>query len=150
MNQEAKSQEFLRRLAMIHEGFVQDKARLGLDLARVSALDPKTAALIVVGAVVAIGASAACLRWSASRALAAGATEGEITEVLLVIAPVTGLGCVVSAAPELAVGLGYDIEAALFDLDEPNDSAAGIDLSLSDRQTVPAPFLGIKRTVKRR
>ena len=115
MNQGAKSQELLRKLAMIHEGFVQDKARVGLDLAQVSALDPKTAALIVVGAVVAIGASTACLRWSASRALAAGATEGEITEVLLAIAPVTGLGCVVSAAPDIAVGLGYDVEAALFD-----------------------------------
>jgi hypothetical protein len=27
-------QEVLRRLAMIHEGFVQDKARLGLEMAR--------------------------------------------------------------------------------------------------------------------
>ena len=133
MNQQAKSQEFLRRLAMIHKGFVQDKARLGLDLARVSALDPKTAALIVVGVVVAIGTSAACVRWSASRALAAGATQDEITEVLLAIAPVAGLGHIVSAAPDIAAGLGYDVEAALFDLDDPDDSAAGIDLSWGDR-----------------
>ena len=126
MNQETKSQEFLRKLAMIHEGLVQDKARLGLDLSRVSALDPKTAALIVVGVVVAIGASAACLHWSASRALAAGATQDEITDVLLAIAPVAGLGCVVSAAPDIAVGLGYDVEAALFELDDPDDSAAGM------------------------
>jgi len=129
MTQEAKPQEFLRKLAMIHEGFVQDKARLGLELARVSALDPKTAALIVVGVVVAIGASTACLRWSASRALAAGATEDEITDVLLAIAPVTGLGCVVAAASEIAVGLGYDVETALYEKDGPDDSAAGIDLS---------------------
>jgi len=47
-------QETLRRLAIIHEGFVQDKARLGLDLARTSALDPKTAALLAVAAAVAI------------------------------------------------------------------------------------------------
>jgi len=126
MNQETKSQEFLRKLAMIHEGLVQDKARLGLDLSRVSALDPKTAALIVVGVVVAIGASAACLHWSASRALAAGATQDEITDVLLAIAPVAGLGHIVSAAPDIAIGLGYDVEAALFEIDDPDDSAAAL------------------------
>jgi len=129
MNQEAKSRECLRKLATIHEGFIQDKARLGLDLARVSALDPKTAALIVVGAMVAIGASAACLRWSAARALAAGATQDDITDVLLAIAPVTGLGRIVFAAPDIAITLGYDVEAALFGTDDPNDSAAGIDPS---------------------
>jgi hypothetical protein len=33
--------------------------------------------------------------------------------VLLVIAPVAGLGRVVRAAPDVAIALGYDIEAAL-------------------------------------
>jgi hypothetical protein len=37
--------------------------------------------------------------------------------VLLAIAPVAGLGRVVSAAPEVAIALGYDIEMAL---DEPH------------------------------
>jgi len=59
-DQAAGFQEILRKLAMIHEGFVRDTARLELDLARTSALDPKTAALIVVGVAVAIGASSAC------------------------------------------------------------------------------------------
>ena len=117
MNKEPGFQEMLRKLATIHEGFAQDKARLGLDLARLSALDPKTVALIVVAAAVAIGASPIFLRWSASRALAAGATEDEITDVLLAIAPVAGLGRVVCAAPDLAIGLGYDVEAALEDPD---------------------------------
>ena len=87
-DQAAGVQEILRKLAMVHEGLAQDKARLGLDLTRTSALDPKTAALIVVGAVVAIGASSACLRWSTSRALAAGASADEITGELLGVAPV--------------------------------------------------------------
>ena len=118
-DQAAGVQEILRKLAMVHEGLAQDKARLGLDLTRTSALDPKTAALIVVGAVVAIGASSACLRWSTSRALAAGASADEITGVLLAIAPVAGLGRVVGAVPGLAAGLGYDVEAALMDMDDP-------------------------------
>lgn len=53
------------------------------------------------------------LQWSAARALAAGATEDEITDVLLAIVPVAGLGRIVSAAPEIATALEYDIEAAL-------------------------------------
>ena len=59
-------------------------------------------ALLQVGASVAIGSSASCLEWSAGRALAAGATEEEIADVLLAIAPVVGLGRVVSAAPDVA------------------------------------------------
>jgi hypothetical protein len=38
--------------------------------------------------------------------LAAWAAEDEITGVLLAIAPVAGLGRVVSAVPGLAIGLG--------------------------------------------
>ena len=118
MGQTVRFQETLRRLAMIDEGFVEDQAGLGLGLARTSALDPKTAALLQVGVSVAIGSPAVCLEWSTGRALAAGATEDEIADVLLAIAPVAGLGRVVSAAPDVATALGYDIEAAL---EEPND-----------------------------
>ena len=113
MGQTARFQETLRRLAMIDEGFIEDEARLGLGLAGTSALDPKTAALLQVAASVAAGSSAVCLEWSAGRALAAGATEDEIADVLLAIAPVAGLGRVVCAAPDVATALGYDIAAAL-------------------------------------
>jgi len=37
--------------------------------------------------------------------------------VLLAIAPVTGLGRVASAAPDVATALGYDVAAALEDPD---------------------------------
>jgi alkylhydroperoxidase/carboxymuconolactone decarboxylase family protein YurZ len=113
MGQTVRFHETLRRLAMIDEGFVQDQARLGIRSAPASALDSKTAALLQVGACVAIGSPAVCLEWSAGRALAAGASEDEIASVLLAIAPVTGLSRVVSAAPEVATALGYDVAAAL-------------------------------------
>jgi 4-carboxymuconolactone decarboxylase len=118
MGQTVRFQETLRRLAMIEEGFVEDQAGLGLSQASTSALDPRTAALLQVGASVALGSPAVCLEWSAGRALAAGATEDEIADVLLVIAPVAGLSRVVAAAPEVATALGYDIAAAL---EEPDD-----------------------------
>jgi len=114
----ARFQDTLRRVAIIDEGFVEDQAGLALGLATASALDPKTAALLRVGASVAIGASPVCLEWSAGLALAAGANEDEIADVLLAIAPVAGLGRVVAAAPEVATALDYDIAAALEELDD--------------------------------
>jgi alkylhydroperoxidase/carboxymuconolactone decarboxylase family protein YurZ len=111
-------QETLRRLAMIDEGFVQDEVGLRLELAGTSTLDPRTAALIQVGASVAMGSPGVNLEWSASRALAAGASVDQIADVLLAIAPVAGLGRVAAAAPYLATALGYDIAAAL---EEPDD-----------------------------
>jgi 4-carboxymuconolactone decarboxylase len=98
---------------MIDEGFVEDEARLVLDQVVALALEPKTVALLRLGASVANGSSAVCLQWSAGRALAAGASEDEIADVLLALIPVTGLGRVVSAAPDLATALGYDVSAAL-------------------------------------
>ena len=74
--------------------------------------------MLQVGASVALGSPAVCLEWSAARALAAGATEDEIADVLLAIAPVAGLGRIVAAALDVATGLGYDIPAAL---EEPDD-----------------------------
>ena len=118
MSQTARFRETLRRLAMIDEGFVKDEAGLELGPARTSALDPKTAALLQVGAAVTIGSSAVCLQWSATRAMAAGATEDEIADVLVAIAPVAGLGRIAAAAPDLATALGYDVAAALEELDQ--------------------------------
>ena len=119
MDQTVRFQETLRRLAMIDEGFVESETGLGLGLAGVSVLDPKTAALLRVGASVATGSSAACLHWSITRAMAAGATDDEIADVLVAIAPVAGLGRVTAAAPDVAIALGYDVAAALEELDGP-------------------------------
>jgi 4-carboxymuconolactone decarboxylase len=113
MDLTVRFQETLRRLAVIDEGFVEDEAGLGLGPAGTSALDPKTVALLQMAVSVAIGSPGVCLEWSAGRALGAGATEDEIAEVLLAIAPVAGLGRIVAAAPEVAIALGYDIGAAL-------------------------------------
>jgi alkylhydroperoxidase/carboxymuconolactone decarboxylase family protein YurZ len=99
MGEIARFQEILRRLAIIDEGFAEDQAGLGLRLPVSRRLDPKTAALVRVGALVAIGLPGVCLEWSTTRALAAGATEDEITGVLLAIAPVAGLGRVTAPSP---------------------------------------------------
>ena len=118
MGQTARFQEILRRLAIMDEGVVQDQAGLGLGQAATWVMDPKTAALVQMGALVAIGSPAVCLEWGVSRALAAGATEDEITDVLLAVAPAAGFGRVVGATVGVADGLGYDVQAALLDPDD--------------------------------
>jgi len=118
MSQTARFQETLRRLAMVDEGFVKDEAGLALDSTATSALDRKTTTLLRVGASVTIGPSPVCLQWSVTRAMAAGATEDEIADVLLAIAPVTGLARIAAAAPDVAIALGYDVAAALEELDQ--------------------------------
>ena len=113
----ARCQDTLRKLAMIDEAFVRDETGLELGPRRTPALDARTASLLQLAVSVAIGSPGACLEWSTTRALAAGATDDEIADVLLVIAPVVGLGRVVCAAPDVATALGYDIAAALEDPD---------------------------------
>jgi 4-carboxymuconolactone decarboxylase len=118
MVQIVRFQEILRRLAIIDERFVEDRAGLGLSLPGSRLLDPKTAALVRVGALVAIGSPGVCLEWGTTRALAQGATEDEVTDVLLAIAPVAGLGRVSDAVPSVAAALGYDVDSALLDPDD--------------------------------
>ena len=124
MGQVVRYQEILRRLSIIDDGFVEDRAGLGLGPAAARVLDPKTTALVQLAALAAIGSPAVCLEWSTTRALSAGATEDEITDVLLAIAPVAGLGRVVTAVPGVADAFGYDIEAALEELAERQDAGA--------------------------
>jgi alkylhydroperoxidase/carboxymuconolactone decarboxylase family protein YurZ len=116
MSQTARFQETLRRLAIFDESLAG--APPGPHLASASVLDGKTVGLLQVAASVALGSSAVCLQWSTARALAAGATKEEVADVLLAIAPMAGLGRVVSAAPKVAAALDYDIDAAL---EEPGD-----------------------------
>jgi alkylhydroperoxidase/carboxymuconolactone decarboxylase family protein YurZ len=98
---------------MIDERFVEGEVGLALRLDEASTLDPKTRELLRLASAVAIGSPAVCLEWSATRAMAAGASEDEIADVMLAIAPVIGLSRVVGAAPDVATALGYDAAAAL-------------------------------------
>jgi alkylhydroperoxidase/carboxymuconolactone decarboxylase family protein YurZ len=117
MGRTARFQEILRRLAIMDEGVVRAETALELGRARPCVMNPKTAALVQLGALVAIGSPAVCLEWGTSRALAAGATEDEITDVLLAVVPAAGFGRVVAATVGVADGLGYDVQAALLDPD---------------------------------
>ncbi len=73
-------------------------------------MSPKVDLLIRLGALVALGAATPSLRRTVELARGAGATEEEIVGVLVAVAPTVGLARVVSAAPKLALAIGYDTD----------------------------------------
>jgi 4-carboxymuconolactone decarboxylase len=76
-------------------------------------LDPRTSALARLAALIVIDADTPAYQCEVRDALAAGATEGQITGVLFAVARVAGSAALMSAAPRLALALGYDVEAGL-------------------------------------
>ena len=116
----AEYKETLRRLALNDDAYVAAVLGMGRDTVEDSTLDEKTHALARLSASLAIDAAPISYQSSVELALAAGATVDEIVGCLIAVAPVIGLARVVSAAPELALALGYDVDAAL----ETRDSSA--------------------------
>ena len=105
--------ERLRCLALNDERFLNPLLEISPNTAEVSRLDARTHALVQLGALLALAAAPSSYHWSVERALAAGATSDEIVGTAIAVAPVAGLARVVSAAPDLAIALGYDLDEAL-------------------------------------
>ena len=106
-------QERLRSMALSDDRFVASVLGMGRDTIEASGLDPKTHAMVRLAALMAVDAGQISYNASAELALASGASLDEIVGILIAVAPAIGLGRVVSAAPELGLALGYDVEAAL-------------------------------------
>jgi 4-carboxymuconolactone decarboxylase len=109
----AKHEDTLRSLSLNDEKFIENIVAMQLENIEASGLDPKTHALARLGALVALDAAPSSYQWNVGMALAAGATVDEITGVLIAVAPTVGIAKVVSAAPELALAIGYDVESSL-------------------------------------
>jgi alkylhydroperoxidase/carboxymuconolactone decarboxylase family protein YurZ len=98
---------------------VRDDAFVDLVLAddeaneRASTLDGRTHALVRVGALVAMDAAPPSYMEAIEAARRWGATSEEIVGCLVAVLPTVGVARVVSAAPKVALALGYDVDAAL-------------------------------------
>lgn len=79
------------------------------------AIDQRTACLVRVAAVIIADPALPAYQREVRDALDAGASPELITAVLLAVARVAGSATVMSAAPKLALALGYDVEAGLED-----------------------------------
>lgn len=106
------SEEVLRRLTIGDRSFchslVADEPR-----AVARTLDPRSLALLRLGATMSAGTSGPIWRQRVSDALESGLSSDEIVEALTDLAPTIGIDRVVAIAPDLALALGFDVDAAL-------------------------------------
>jgi alkylhydroperoxidase/carboxymuconolactone decarboxylase family protein YurZ len=77
------------------------------------ALDARTRALVKVGALVALDGPSTAFDFVVASALAAGATADDIVDAMLAVGATVGSAHLVSAAPKIAMALGYDVGADL-------------------------------------
>ncbi len=106
-------EEILRKLSICDCGLVDtlvadEQARLA-----VSTLDARTYALARLAALVAIDAAPPSYLDVIESAREAGAEDDEIVGALIAAIPAVGMSRVVSAAPKLALALGFDVSLAL-------------------------------------
>lgn len=105
--------ERLRRLSMSDRRSILEVLAGGDDPAAASFgamdLDPSTIALLRVGALVAVDGPAAAFDAAVAVALATGATPDDVVDSMIAVGPIVGSAHLVSAAPKLAMALGYDV-----------------------------------------
>jgi 4-carboxymuconolactone decarboxylase len=114
----AALEEQLRRLALHDEELIESVLAISLKRDGGCGLDPKTHALVRLGALLALGAAPVSYHWSVAAALDAGATPDEVLGTLVAVAPISGIARVVLATPEVALSIGYDLDAAFEELDQ--------------------------------
>jgi 4-carboxymuconolactone decarboxylase len=106
----AEHEDLLRRLALNEEGVLASLLGTAVSDAEPAGLDAKTAALVRLAGLIALESAPATYQWSVTSALAAGASDTEVVAVLVALAPIVGLVRVNSAAPEVALAIGCDLD----------------------------------------
>lgn len=81
------------------------------------ALGDRTSSLVRLAALIVADADDPAYQLEVRNAINAGASSEQITSVLLAVARVAGSSLVMSAAPKLALALGYDVQAGMEDAD---------------------------------
>jgi 4-carboxymuconolactone decarboxylase len=79
-------------------------------------LDPRTAALVRIGALIAASAPTASMQSAVDEAIAAGVSVHEIVGVLDGMVSIAGVPRAVAAAPRIAAALGFEEELAPDDI----------------------------------
>ena len=80
---------------------------------RLALFDPKTRALVRLAALGAAGGAGPSYGAEIDDAVRAGASAAEIVDVVEAVVPIVGLPCAVTAAPLVAMALGFDVDDAL-------------------------------------
>jgi alkylhydroperoxidase/carboxymuconolactone decarboxylase family protein YurZ len=106
-------------LTIRDDAFVQEAMASESENLAQSCLDPKTHALVRMGAMIALGAAEPSYRQIVDAARGAGASTDEVVGTLVAVMTATGVPRVVAAAPAVGLAIGYDVHAALEQLDVP-------------------------------
>ena len=103
----------LRKLAIGDDAYIESV--LSTERANVaeSHLDPKTHALVRLGALIAADAASPSYLDAIDSARDSDTTDDELVGCLVAVLPTLGAARVISAAPKLSLALGYDVAAAL-------------------------------------
>jgi 4-carboxymuconolactone decarboxylase len=113
----------LRRLALRDDRYIESLLADERSSAGISKIDPRTHALVRVGALIAMDAAPPSYMSAVDAAVEAGASHEEVVGTLIAVLPVVGVARVVSAAPNLGLAIGYDVAEALETLQ--HDGPAG-------------------------
>jgi alkylhydroperoxidase/carboxymuconolactone decarboxylase family protein YurZ len=103
-------ERLLRMLALNDDESMESVFATGTERELSTALSPKVDLLVQLGALLALGAATVSLRATVQGAIAAGASESEIVDVLIAVAPAVGVARVVATAPRLASAMGYQLD----------------------------------------
>jgi 4-carboxymuconolactone decarboxylase len=114
-----KTEEILRRLTLEDESVTQTLLAVP-EWEGGPVVHGKTVAIARLGALIALGATVVSYESAVVQALTEGATAEEIIGALLAVAPLVGITRVTSAAPAIALAMGYDVGDAIERLDEPD------------------------------
>lgn len=79
----------------------------------VHAVDPRNAALVRLGALLALDPSPASLHRVAAETQLAGVSPDEIVRCLVSLVPTLGVARISAVVPSLALSLGFDVDAAM-------------------------------------
>ena len=112
-----RAEQRLRRLALA-ASYAEAGCPIAVVVESDGGLDPRTQALVRLGAVVALGAPDAAYERAGRLARAAGASIDDVIDTLLALGPTVGLARVVAATPGLSLAADYDIDAAFEGLDD--------------------------------
>ena len=108
-----RHEDILRKLAIRDDAYVESVLASADESGEASGLDPKSRSLIGLAAMIAMDAAPPSYLAAVEAGLACGVTKDEMVGVLVAVTPTVGLARVVSAAPKLALALGYDLVLAL-------------------------------------
>ena len=110
----ARLEETLARIALRDDIFISRLPRSG---GKGIALDAKTRTLTALAALIGLDGSTSSFVATVQEAQAASASEAEIVATLLAVLPSVGVVRASSAAPKIALALGYEPDAALEERD---------------------------------